>query len=114
MTAPLLRQQPGWHPARWAAPWLRKRLGRSLHRGARPEHGASAAASCLLELRDPQVCGSLAKLLWGGLTSWVNLHQRVPSKKRIAAYAAELCEYEVRRCATLCHAAPAAPRRALM
>lgn len=47
-----------------------------------------------------QVCGSLAKLLWGGLTHWVNLKQQVPSKKRIAAYAAELCEYEVREAGT--------------
>ncbi|KAL4433388.1 hypothetical protein ABPG77_010241, partial [Micractinium sp. CCAP 211/92] len=55
----------------------------------------SASAEAAAGVASCKVCGSLAKLLWGGLTSWVNLHQRVPSKKRIAAYAAELCEYEV-------------------
>ncbi|KAL4451647.1 hypothetical protein ABPG75_007309 [Micractinium tetrahymenae] len=49
---------------------------------------AAGVASC-------KVCGSLVKLLWGGLTHWVNVRQQVPSKKRIAAYAAQLCEYEV-------------------
>ena len=43
-----------------------------------------------------QVCGSLTKQLWAGLTAWVDRRRLLPSHKAIAAYAAELCEYEVR------------------
>lgn len=44
-----------------------------------------------------QVCGSLTKQLWGGLTAWVDRHRLLPSDKALAAYASELCEYEVRK-----------------
>ncbi|PRW20961.1 OS-9 isoform X3 isoform B [Chlorella sorokiniana] len=42
-----------------------------------------------------KVCGALAKQLWAGLTAWVARRQQLPTRKRIAAYAAQLCEYEV-------------------
>lgn len=45
----------------------------------------------------PQACGSLARQLWAGLTRWVNRRHVLPNRKHIAAYAAELCEYEVGR-----------------
>ncbi len=52
-----------------------------------------------------QVCGTLAKLLWAGLTHWVNAQRSVPNKKHIASYATQLCEYEVGRwCASCCTA----------
>ena len=42
-----------------------------------------------------KVCMALASALWRGLTDWVNLHEAVPSKKRIAEYSEQLCELEV-------------------
>ncbi|KAI7838050.1 hypothetical protein COHA_008133 [Chlorella ohadii] len=42
-----------------------------------------------------KVCGALAKQLWAGLTAWVARRQQLPNRKRIAAYAGQLCEYEV-------------------
>ncbi|PSC76164.1 ABC transporter C family member 13 isoform X1 isoform A [Micractinium conductrix] len=52
------------------------------------QDAAAGVAQC-------KACGSLVKQLWAGLTQWVDQHQAVPTKRRIAAYAAELCEYEV-------------------
>ena len=42
-----------------------------------------------------QVCGSLVKLLWAGLTRWVNRHDALPSRQRVLSYAQDLCEFEV-------------------
>ena len=52
------------------------------------QEAAAGVAQC-------KVCASLARHLWGGLTAWVNRHRQVPSKKRIEAFAADLCEVEV-------------------
>ena len=38
---------------------------------------------------------ALARHLWEGLTGWVNRKRQVPNKRRIEAFANDLCEYEV-------------------
>lgn len=57
---------------------------------------ASASAEAAAGVAQCKVCMALASLLWQGLTSWVNIHEAVPAKKRIADYAEQLCELEVR------------------
>jgi hypothetical protein len=42
-----------------------------------------------------KACGVLARQLWEGLTAWVHQHRKVPNRMRIAAFAEDLCEYEV-------------------
>ena len=83
------------------------RAALALHAG----HAASAGglSSCPQpHARMGQVCGALAKQLWSGLTAWVARRRQLPNRKRIAAYASQLCEYEVRPAAAAAAAAAAA------
>ncbi len=48
------------------------------------------AAAAVLQCK---ACTALSALLWQSLTGWLAAHEgKVPSKKRIAAHATELCE----------------------
>ena len=52
------------------------------------QEAAAGVAQC-------KVCSALARHLWEGLTGWVNRKRQVPNKRRIEAFANDLCEYEV-------------------
>lgn len=64
--------------------------------GGSPSSAHSLPTCCFGALAYLQVCGSLTQQLWRGLTHWVDQKRLVPNRKHIAAYAAELCQYEVR------------------
>ncbi|GAB4819413.1 hypothetical protein N2152v2_006459 [Parachlorella kessleri] len=55
----------------------------------------SASIAAAAGVAQCKVCMALASALWRGLTDWVGLHEAVPSRKRIAEYAEQLCELEV-------------------
>lgn len=42
-----------------------------------------------------KACSVLARHLWQGLSAWVYAWHEVPNQQHVAAYAEELCEYEV-------------------
>lgn len=56
------------------------------------EFGSVTTAATVSQCK---VCSVLATHLWNGLTAWVNVHQKMPSRSEIVHYAEQLCDFEV-------------------